>query len=249
MNTATQAMFAAQQGFDVRVDWGMAGLRNVAALCPAVVLVDVLSFSTCVDVACARGAQVLPYPHKDESAAAYAAQRRALLAGPRDHGGFSLSPGSLQAATPGLKLVLPSPNGSSLARACHAPTVIAGCLRNASAVAGALSRGGGDGPVAIIAAGEQWPDGTLRMALEDLIGAGAIVHALLGSKSPEALAAEAVFLAAHEHLQDKLTACASGRELIERGYADDVRLASQLNASSCVPRLVEGAFQWAGALR
>jgi 2-phosphosulfolactate phosphatase len=248
VNTTTQAMFAAQQGFDVRVDWGMAGLRNVAAFCPAVVLVDVLSFSTCVDIACARGAEVLPYPHKDESAAAYAAQRRALLAGPRDQAGFSLSPGSLQALTPGLKLVLPSPNGSSLARACHAPTVIAGCLRNASAVAGALSRGS-DGPVAIIAAGEQWPDGTLRVALEDLIGAGAIVHALLGSKSPEALAAEAVFLAARDHLQDKLTAGASGRELIERGHADDVRLASQLNASSCVPRLVDGAFQWAGALR
>lgn len=248
MNTTTQAMFAAQQGFDVRVDWGMPGLRNVAALCPAVVLVDVLSFSTCVDIACARGAEVLPYPHKDESAAAYAAQRRALLAGPREHGGYSLSPGSLQAATPGLKLVLPSPNGSSLARACHAPTVIAGCLRNASAVAGSVMRSS-DGPVAIIAAGEQWPDGSLRVALEDLIGAGAIVHALPGSKSPEALAAEAVFLAARDHLLDKLTACASGRELVERGYADDVRLASQLNSSSCVPRLVDGAFQWEAALR
>ncbi|MEK8029280.1 2-phosphosulfolactate phosphatase [Ideonella sp. DXS29W] len=248
MNTSTQAMFAAQQGFDVRVDWGMPGLRNVAALCPAVVLVDVLSFSTCVDIACERGAAVWPYPHKDESAAAYAEQRSALLAGPREQGGFSLSPSSLRAAPAGLKLVLPSPNGSALARACHAPAVIAGCLRNASAVASALSRSG-DGPVAIIAAGEQWPDGTLRVALEDLIGAGAIVHSLLGSKSPEALAAEAVFLAARDHLHDKLTACASGRELIERGYAEDVRLASQLNASSCVPRLVEGAFRWDGALR
>lgn len=241
-------MFAAQQGFDVRVDWGMPGLRNVAALCPAVVLVDVLSFSTCVDIACARGAQVLPYPHKDESARAFADQQRALLAGPRSHGGLSLSPGSLQAVTPGTRLVLPSPNGSTLARACHAPVVVAGCLRNAGAVAGSVMRSS-SGPVAVIAAGEQWPDGSLRVALEDLIGAGAIVHALPGSKSPEALAAEAVFLAARDHLHDKLTACASGRELIERGHAEDVRLASQLNASSCVPRLVDGAFQWAGALR
>jgi 2-phosphosulfolactate phosphatase len=248
MTTTSSAMFAAQQGFDVRVDWGMPGLRNVAALCPAVVLVDVLSFSTCVDIACARGAAVLPYPHKDASAAAYAAQHRALLAGPREQGGLSLSPGSLQAVAPGTRLVLPSPNGSTLARACHAPIVIAGCLRNASAVASLVMRSS-DGPVAIIAAGEQWPDGSLRVALEDLIGTGAIVHALPGSKSPEALAAEAVFLAARDHLHDKLTACASGRELVERGYADDVRLASQLNSSSCVPRLVDGAFQWEAALR
>jgi 2-phosphosulfolactate phosphatase len=248
VNATTQTIFAAQQGFDVRVDWGMPGLRNVAALCPAVVLVDVLSFSTCVDIACARGAAVLPYPHKDASAAAFAAQQRALLACPREQAGLSLSPGSLQAVAAGTRLVLPSPNGSTLARACHAPIVIAGCLRNAEAVANSLVRSS-DGPMAIIAAGEQWPDGTLRVALEDLIGAGAIVHALPGSKSPEALAAEAAFLAARDHLHDKLTACASGRELIERGYPEDVRLAAQLNSSSCVPRLVEGAFQWAAALR
>jgi 2-phosphosulfolactate phosphatase len=248
MTAPGHAMFAAQQGFDVRFDWGMAGLRHVGSLCPAVVLVDVLSFSTCVDIACARGAAVLPYPHNDASAEDYAQQQRALLAGPRDRGGLSLSPGSLQALTPGTRLVLPSPNGSTLARACHAPIVIAGCLRNAGAVASAVMRSSG-GPVAIIAAGELWPDGSLRVALEDLIGAGAIVHALPGSRSPEALAAEAVFLAAREHLQDKLTACASGRELTERGHADDVRLAAQLNGSSCVPRLVDGVFQWEAALR
>jgi len=241
-------MYAAQQGFDIRLDWGMPGLRNVAALCPAVVLVDVLSFSTCVDIACARGAAVLPYPHKDASAAAFAEQHRALLAGAREQGGLSLSPGSMQTLAPGRRVVLPSPNGSTLARACHAPTVIAGCLRNAAAVAASLARHG-DGPVAIIAAGEQWPDGSMRMALEDWLGAGAVVHALPGSKSPEALAAEAAYLDARNHRRDKLTASASGRELVERGFAEDLRLAAQAEVSSCVPRLSGGAFQWDAALR
>jgi 2-phosphosulfolactate phosphatase len=36
--------------------------------------------------------------------------------------------------------------------------------------------------------------------------------------------------------------CVSGRELFERGFPDDVRLASQLNVSRCAPRLVQGAF-------
>ena len=240
-------MFTTQQGFDVRVEWGMPAMRHVAPLCAAVVVVDVLSFSTCVDIACTRGAAVLPYPHRDASAEAFAQQQRAVLAAPREQTGLSLSPRSLQGVLPGTRLVLPSPNGSTLARACHAPMLLAGCLRNASAVAAALARGAG--PIAIIPAGEQWPDGSLRVALEDWLGAGAIVHALPGSKSPEALAAEAAFLTARGHLLDKLTVSASGRELIERGFADDVRLAAQMDVSSCVPRLVDGAFQWAAALR
>ena len=43
-------------------------------------------------------------------------------------------------------------------------------------------------------------------------------------------------------LGNTLRRCASGIELIERGLAADVDLASQLNCSTAVPWLREGAF-------
>src|SRR4051794_31338252 len=63
-----------QEGFDVRVGWGP---RDAAVLAPAVdalVVVDVLRFTTAVDVAVARGVDVYPYPWRD-GAAEYAAER------------------------------------------------------------------------------------------------------------------------------------------------------------------------------
>ena len=48
--------------------------------------------------------------------------------------------------------------------------MIAGGLRNAAAVAAAAARAGD--VVGVIAAGERWPDGSLRPAIEDLLGAG-----------------------------------------------------------------------------
>jgi 2-phosphosulfolactate phosphatase len=53
------------------------------ALAPAdvIIVVDVLSFSTCVDVATSRGAVILPYPWMDSSAVAFADANHAELAG------------------------------------------------------------------------------------------------------------------------------------------------------------------------
>jgi 2-phosphosulfolactate phosphatase len=97
--------------------------------------------------------------------------------------------------------------------------------------------------IAVIPAGERWPDGTLRPSLEDLIGAGAIINYLDGTCSPEAQAARSVFLAAKENLEIRLLQCGSGKELIERGYKEDVLLAAELNVSACVPTLHDGAYQ------
>jgi 2-phosphosulfolactate phosphatase len=136
--------------------------------------------------------------------------------------------------------VLPSPNGSAVAAAVAASglVVLAGCLRNASAVARAAGEAGG--PVGMVAAGERRPDGALRPAVEDLLGAGAILEALGGRASPEARAAVAAFRRCE--LPGDLVDCASGRELADLGRAADVRLAAEHDVSQVVPVLRAGAF-------
>jgi 2-phosphosulfolactate phosphatase len=247
---------AAQPGYAYRFEWGPYGLRALAPVADVLVVVDVLSFTTCVEVAVSRGAVVLPYRFDDDGQAAYAAAHGAMLAGRRGEvGALSLSPASLQSLSAGSRVVLPSPNGSALAFAAAeagAKVVLAGCLRNASAVADAArSLAGPGGVVAVLAAGERWrgDTGPMRPAVEDLLGAGAILAALdpaaslsVPCCSPEAGAARASFVAARPRLAEVLAGCQSGRELIERGYPQDVVLAAQLDISRTVPVLRGNAF-------
>jgi 2-phosphosulfolactate phosphatase len=240
------ARFTSQSGFELRFEWGEAGLRALAEDCATFVVVDVLSFTTCVSLACARGAAVLPFPWQDERVRAFAEEQHALLAGPRrDSNELSLSPASLSRLPPRSRIVLPSPNGSELAfGAAKSGAVYAGSLRNASALAARLSER--DRPLAVIAAGERWPDARLRPAAEDLIGAGAILARLGGTRSPEAELACAAWRAAEPQLARVLRECASGVELAERGFAGDVELAAQLDADAVAPRLRDGAFEHEG---
>jgi 2-phosphosulfolactate phosphatase len=108
----------------------------------------------------------------------------------------------------------------------------------------------GDLRVAVIAAGERWPDASLRPAIEDLWGAGALIAACAQGwrhVSPEARAAAAAFSAIASNLTDALSECASGQELIHLGFQDDVNTAAQLDHATCVPLLREGAFVGATA--
>lgn len=233
-------MYYDQAQFDLRCEWGLPGLRAVQASIDAVVIVDVLSFSTAVDVAVSRGASVYPYRYRDESAREFAASMGALLAGPRRLDAFSLSPVSLRRIPEGAALVLPSPNGSDLSfHATGIPTFTA-CLRNAAQVAKcAASRGR---RIAVIPAGERWEDGSNRPCVEDLIGAGAVLANLPGTRSPEAEVAVAAFTAVQPRLFDVIWRCSSGRELVEAGFAEDVELACEYGTSSVVPVLVGRAF-------
>ncbi len=229
-----------RRAFQLRFDWGPQGLACLAPASDAVVIVDVLSFSTAVVVAVARGAAVLPYRWADDTAAGYAGSMNALLAGPRREGGYSLSPGSLMSLPNGSRIVLPSPNGATLSLAAGALPTFAGCLRNARAAARAAQSCGPR--IAVIACGEQWPNGALRPALEDHIGAGAILACLDGARSPEAAAAIAVFESVRAHLPETLESSVSGRELIGRGFEDDVGLASELDSDNVAPRLRDRAY-------
>ncbi len=225
----------------VQCAWGYMGLSAGLAQAAAVVIVDVLSFSTSVDIAVGRGARVYPFRGSPEEAAALAEARGAVLASRDRHRGFSLSPHSLLGLPPGASLILPSPNGGLLSASTGGVPTFCGCVRNATAVARAAASCGA--PILVVAAGERWPDGSLRPGAEDWLGAGAIIHGLPGRRSPDAALAEAGFLAGRDDLLGLLQSCASGQELIERGCAPDVRLAAELDVSRIAPRLMDGAFQ------
>jgi 2-phosphosulfolactate phosphatase len=128
--------------------------------------------------------------------------------------------------------------------------VLAGCLRNAGAVASVAATTGG--PIAVIPAGERWGGslGPLRPALEDLLGAGAVLAALLdrcgcdpASASIEAQAAVTLFRAASDDLTGWLTRTGSGQELTAWGFDDDVAAAAVLDAEAVAPVLDDRTFR------
>ena len=238
----------------MRLEWGLTGASSIGVGCEIAVVIDVLSFTTTLTVAADRGITVFPYPWCDKRAARFAADHAAILAVGRSRasdGQVSLSPGSIRSAPPMRRLVLPSPNGSTisfqLARATS--RVIGVSLRNRQAAAGWLLARRAEQPklrVAVIAAGERWADESLRPAIEDLWGAGAFIDSLVRDGwrniSPEAQVSVAAYRAIADDLATALGDCASGRELIEDGYLDDVLTAAELDRSRSVPLLNNRAF-------
>ncbi|WP_199313034.1 2-phosphosulfolactate phosphatase [Microcoleus sp. FACHB-672] len=231
-----------QSEYELRCEWGEQGVVKLAPVSDVVVIVDILSFSTCVDIATNNGAIIFPYRWKDKSAVDYALSVNAELASfnRKLKESYSLSPVSLIDIPAGTKLVLPSPNGATLTLNTGSTTTLAGCLRNSKAIAQfAMAHGT---RIAIVPAGERWPDGSLRPALEDLIGAGAILNFLDGQLSPEAEAAVAVFRRWEDDLLTALRRCSSGKELTVRGFPQDIELAAAFNVSNSVPLFTHNAY-------
>jgi 2-phosphosulfolactate phosphatase len=238
-----------QTDYRVRFDWGLDGATAVTAGADVAVLIDVLSFTTTLSVALDRGIVVLPYGWQDSTAEVYARDHNAVLAVGRSQAaggtGLSLSPAAVRAhPEPPARLVLPSPNGSTIAHQLGAAGVdcLGACLRNAAAVATWLNRPGSNAQtVAVIAAGERWPGGGLRPAVEDAWGAGAVLTELgrLGwtDLSPEAESVRAGYESVRGREGIVLLQCASGQELVERGFGADVEIAAEVNRSTCVPQL------------
>lgn len=230
-NSAPTDVFA-QTGYQVRLDWGVPGLRRLA---PAdiVVVVDVLRFSTTVTRALEGGSAVVPFGADDE--------------------GGSDGDGDARAAT--------SVDGAAVVRAAvarigpdgEAPVVLLGCLRNASAVARAClaiqHERARRTSVAVVPAGELTsgePGAELRFAVEDLLGAGAVIAALSALStdhtSPEAAAACEAAIGLRRAVVHLVSASGSGLELAARGRREEVSAASQADVTDVVPVLRDGAF-------
>lgn len=230
-----------QAEYDLRCEWWIEGVLALAPASDAIVIVDIFSFSTSVDIAVANGASVLPYRWHDDTAEAFARSKQALLAlAPRSNEVYSLSPSSLESIPRDTALVLPSPNGSTISLSTGQARTFAACLRNAPAVGCRLRQSASR--IGIVPAGEHWSNGTLRPSLEDLIGAGAVLAELSGTRSPEAELAVAAFERFRHDLNSALRSCGSGRELIARGFEHDIELAAEYGKSTAVPFLFKDRF-------
>jgi 2-phosphosulfolactate phosphatase len=228
-----------QNGYAVRLEWGAEAVSALCSRCAVVIVVDVLSFSTSVDIVLGRGGTVRLTTEESSYQ-----QRR---------------PAALAEQPAGTQVLMTSPNGGRLCAMASAlgTRVLTGCLRNARAVAAVAAGLADEQPIGVVAAGEQWgvdlltddkaTAGTLRPAIEDQLGAGALVSELLklgqSPASPEAALAATTYRAAAPYLGDLLAECASGRELIATGHGEDLKLAADVECSTVAPVLVGEEFR------
>lgn len=99
--------------------------------------------------------------------------------------------------------------------------VVSGGIANAAAVADWViakqAERGDRFSVAVVAAGEPREDGSLRFAVEDLLGAGAVIDALtavgIDHNSPEAAAASAAYEGLRRAVKHLVGASVSARQL------------------------------------
>jgi 2-phosphosulfolactate phosphatase len=247
--------FFVQSPYEIKLEWGIRGAREAAKREEILIIVDVLSFSSTVIAAMEKQAVVYPFPPPiNEKAKKYADQLGAELVVGRAEAiqtsKHSLSPNSFTADDRGKSYVLCSLNGAACVDAAKkVPALLLGSLRNAQAVAEAaleMKKKTGK-PITIIACGERWENAAtdeneLRPAIEDYLGAGAIISSLDGSLSPEAFVCKQAFQGSEHELSHLIRKCGSGRELIDRGFTEDVDYCLQLNVSSIVPVLSENKF-------
>ena len=146
----------------------------------------------------------------------------------------------------GRRAILCTSNGTrALARVATAPLVLVGALLNASAVARAAveatgARGVG---VAVVCSGDE---GGTAFSLEDALGAGAIVDAVvgLGREAPRlelsdaALAALTIYRAHQGQEQATLRASTHARDLEALGLGEDLSFCARRDAFATVPYLL-----------
>lgn len=239
----------------VHLAWGRRGAQQAAERGDMLVVIDTLRFSTAAVTAIHHGALIYPSP-TDAATFTALAQRvngeialslRNVPASARSasfSARYTLSPLSYLGIEPGTRVILPSPNGSTCCQyGASTPYLFIGALVNARAVADTIARlmATSNLNTTVLACGERWKtpaeEGILRFALEDYLGAGAILSALPYAQTMEAQACAATFQAMQKQLETALWDCESGQELQEKGLGEDVRYAAQLHIYDTVPAL------------
>lgn len=242
-----------QSSYDCRVEWGIRGAREAAERGDIIIIVDVLSFSSTVISALSYGSIIYPYPpnldgpvYAEKVGAEYILGRAEAAR----KGKPTLSPVSFNQEHEGKKFVLTSLNGAFCTWiASKVPGLLIGALLNATAVASLANqlRSKTKTNITVVPCGEQWSDvseyeNNLRPAIEDYLGAGAILSNLEGNKSPEAEVCIGAFQNSNQNIDELIWECGSGRELRERGFGGDVRHCSRLNVTQTVPILHKDHF-------
>lgn len=248
MNLPSLTLFD-QSPYRCRLDWGELSARLAAERGDIVVVVDVLRFTSAVITAIQSGCVVYPCRTKGEV-------DRLVQTSLAD--GFEITEGNLSPLTylnlpSGSRFAVASPNGAACTLAARsAPYLFAGGLLNASAlaecIAGLLKSTRLS--VTVIACGERGRGGQndlpaqeWRPAIEDYLGAGAILSQIPGDFSPEAQVCRSAFLGVQGELQSTLWDCASGREMRSKGLPGDVRHAARLDYYHAVPIFRESRFE------
>lgn len=241
------AKVSSQSPYRCRLEWGPHGAARAAARGDIVVIVDVLSFSTAVAAATSRCAVIYPLPHGHHDAnlslpsdAVWAVGRGEVPS----KGKYSLSPLTFESVSEGECIVLPSLNGGTCCdKSRNAPRVYFGALLNAKAVAAKITEKlcATEQVVTVVACGEREVrlDGSdeLRFAIEDYLGAGAVISHLNSTRSPEAQVCEAAFVRSRKDIHDLIWESVSGRELRALGFGADVSFAARVNSLNVCPRL------------
>jgi 2-phosphosulfolactate phosphatase len=213
----------------------------------AVVVFDVLRATTTMTAALAAGVREIQIfgdiASVREAAARTTGEPRPLLCG-EIHAlmppGFDLgnSPGALNPTShAGRTLFMSTTNGTrAIIAARSAKLLLIGALVNASAVARAVVKSGLD--VTLLCAGTNG-----EPAIEDVIGAGAVIDAIGGGAELEpdvAQMALRLFRGARNDLRNAIAEGTGGRNVIAAGLDPDIDFAARLDQFDMVGR-VEGA--------
>lgn len=198
--------------FDIHCCWGFKLADDIVLQYDVCIMVDVLSFSTSLDLLINAKENAPNMPATDNFM-------------------HHLTPQSLH---------IPSPVGLPLQLNLHPVPVLAGCLRNARAVARAAMQLGNT--VLVIPMGDKLAEEEFKTCSEDFIAAGAIISYMKGSRSAESNAALDIYNSSKGNIEEMVKLSTSARQMMLHGFLVEVDQACQFNRSKNVPLLEEGTL-------